>query len=138
MSLPEWFSWRQNSVIITSALGGIFAAEKFFLDQSVSAQGTGLGYLLTLATGTFIGVTVGSYIHYERFGEVRFDELYREIAGKSMIHGFIAYTALVGVQGLGSLSFGSVEVFLAATSVMVVSLIVQALAYIGSLRGLLE
>jgi|APHM01.1.fsa_nt_gi hypothetical protein len=138
MNLPDWFSWRENAVIITGALGGILAAQKFILNQSVSAEGTGLGYLLGPTIGAFIGITVGSYLHYERFGKVRFDELYREMAGNSMIHGFLTYTVLVGAQAFRSLPMNPVDVFLAATSVMVLSLIIQGLSCIESLRGVLE
>jgi hypothetical protein len=130
MKSPEWFSWRQSLVYSVAALAGVLIAQKYLLLGSQPIAG--------IVIGTVIGANIGTYLQQRRGQSTGFDELNSEIVDKSMIHGFLAYTAILTYQiSTRTNIFSSVEQVIIASSVMVVSLIYQALRFNEKLGELL-
>jgi len=127
---PEWFSWRHSLLYSVAALGGALIAQKYFLPESQLS--------IAIIFGTILGANIGTYIQQRRGKNTGFDELNSEIVDKSMIHGFIAYTAVLTYQIFSRTNtFSSIEQVIIASSVMVVSLIYQALRFNERLGELL-
>ena len=130
MKLPKWFSWRQNLLYSVAALAGVLIAQKYFLPGNQPTLG--------IVIGAPIGANIGTYLQHKRGKSNGFDELNSEIVDKSMIHGFIAYTAVLTYQIFSRTNiFSSIEQVIIASSVMVVSLIYQALRFNEKLGELL-
>lgn len=130
MKSPEWFSWRHSLLYSVAALGGALIAQKYFLPESQLS--------IAIIFGTILGANIGTYIQQRRGKNTGFDELNSEIVDKSMIHGFIAYTAVLTYQIFSRTNtFSSIEQVIIASSVMVVSLIYQALRFNERLGELL-
>jgi hypothetical protein len=121
VKLPKWFSWRQNLIYSFAAFGGAMGAHKFLLQQRDPTTGIFIGAIL--------GANIGALIQTRKGKNPRFDELNRKILDNSMVHGFIAFTALTGYQVLTKNSVGPSEEIIAVTVVIVASLILQALRF---------
>ncbi len=129
-SVPEWFSWRQSLLFSVAALAGVLIAQKFLL----SSVELSIGILI----GAVIGANIWNYMQQRKGKSTGFDELNSEIVDRSMIHGFLAYTAILTYQILTRTNiFSSVEQIIFASSVMVVSLIYQAVRFNEKLVELL-
>jgi hypothetical protein len=122
VKLPEWFSWRQNLLYSFAAFGGAIGAQKFLLQQTEPTIGIFIGAVL--------GANIGALIQTKKGKNPRFDELNRKILDNSMVHGFIAFTALTGYQVLTKNSVAPSEEITAVTVVVVASLILQALRFL--------
>lgn len=130
MKTPEWFSWRQSLLYSVAALAGVLIAQKYLLPGTQPTLG--------IVIGAPIGANIGTYLQHKRGKSNGFDELDSEIVDKSMIHGFIAYTAILTYQIFSRTNiFSSIEQVIIASSVMVVSLIYQALRFNEKLGELL-
>ena len=130
MKTPEWFSWRQSLLYSVAALAGVLIAQKYLLPGTQPTLG--------IVIGALIGANIGTYLQHKRGKSNGFDELDSEIVDRSMIHGFIAYTAVLTYQIFSRTNiFSSIEQVIIALSVMVVSLIYQALRFNEKLGELL-
>jgi hypothetical protein len=130
MKNPEWFSWRQSLLYSVAALAGVLIAQKYLLPGSEPTAG--------IVIGAVIGANIGTYLQQKRGKSNGFDELDSEIVDRSMIHGFLAYTAILSYQIFSRTNlFTSVEQVIIASSVMVVSLIYQSLRFNEKLGELL-
>jgi len=128
VKLPEWFSWRQNTIIVIGAITGVLIAQKIVLNQFDANPG--IGMLIGPLIGTLIGAAIGSFIKYRRTDQATIDELNKTVIDNAMIHGFLAYTAILTYQIFSRTNiFSSAEQVIIASSVMVVSLIYQALRF---------
>ncbi len=128
MKLPEWFSWRQNTIIVMGAIAGVLIARKIILnyfDANLS-----IGMFIGPLVGALIGAALGSFIKYRRTDQATIDELNKTVIDNAMIHGFLAYTAILTYQIFSRTNiFSSAEQVIIASSVMVVSLIYQGLRF---------
>ncbi|MFB6245709.1 MAG: hypothetical protein ABEJ03_05185 [Candidatus Nanohaloarchaea archaeon] len=122
MKLPEWFSWRQNLLYSFAAFGGALGAHKFLLQQNEPSIG--------IVIGAVLGANIGALIQNRKGKNPRFDELNRKILENSMVHGFIAFTALTGYQAFTKSGFKPSEEIIAVTFVVVVSLVLQAMRFL--------
>lgn len=122
MKLPEWFSWRQNLIYSFAAFGGALGAHKFLLKQTEPTIG--------IVIGTVLGANIGAVIQTRNGKNPRFDELNRKILDNSMVHGFIAFTALTGYQVFTKNALAPSEEIIAVTVIVVASLILQALRFL--------
>lgn len=122
MKFPEWFSWRQNLLYSFAAFGGAVGAHKFLLQQREPTIGIFIGAVL--------GANIGALIQTKKGKNPRFDELNRKILDNSMVHGFIAFTALTGYQVFTKNAVAPGEEIIAVTVVVVASLILQALRFL--------
>ena len=122
MKFPEWFSWRQNLLYSFAAFGGAVGAHKFFLRQTDPTIGIFIGAIL--------GANIGALIQTKKGKNPRFDELNRKILDNSMVHGFIAFSALTGYQIFTKNALPPSEEIIAVTVVVVASLILQALRFL--------
>ena len=130
MKTPEWFSWRQSLLYSVAALAGVLIAQKYLLPGTQPTVG--------IVIGAVIGANIGTYLQQRRGQNTGFDELNSEIVDRSMIHGFLAYIAILTYQIFSRTNiFSSVEQIIIASSVMVVSLIYQALRFNEKLGELL-
>lgn len=130
MNITEWFSWRQSVSYSVAALAGVLIAQKYLLPGSQPTVG--------IVVGAVIGANIGNYLQQRRGKKTGFDELNSEIVDRSMIHGFLAYTAILIYQIFSRNNiFSSAEQVIIASSVMVISLIYQALKFNEKLGELL-
>jgi hypothetical protein len=136
MKTPEWFSWRQNTIMIIGAIAGVLIAQKLVLNQYDA--NLGIGMLIGPLVGTLIGAAIGSYIQYRRTDYAIIDELNQSIINNAMIHGFIAYSALTGYQAFTKTVFSPSESFIIATFFVVASLILQSLKFLASLGDIIS
>lgn len=122
MKSPKWFSWRQSLLYSIAALGGALLAQKYFLPGS---QPT-----ISIVIGAVTGANIGSYIQQRKGKNPGFDGLNSDIVDNSFIHGFLAYTVILAVQIFTRTKiFTSIDQIIIATTVMVMSLIYQALKF---------
>lgn len=130
MKNPEWFSWRQSVSYSVAALAGVLIAQKYLLSPGELSIG--------IIVGAVIGANIGNYIQQRREQNTGFDKLNSEIVDRSMIHGFLGYTAILTYQIFSRTNiFSSAEQLIIASSVMVFSLIYQALRFNEKLGELL-
>ena len=130
MKSPEWFSWRHSLLYSVAALAGVLIAQKYLLPGTQPTLG--------IVIGAPIGANIGTYLQQRRGKSTGFDELDSEIVDRSMIHGFLAYTVILTYQIFSRTNiFSPVEQVIIASSVMVVSLIYQALKFNEKLGELL-
>ena len=122
MKTPEWFSWRQNLLYSFAALGGSLGAHKFMLQQTEPTLG--------IVIGAVLGANIGAFIQTKKGENPRFDEVNRKILDNSMVHGFIAFTALTGYQAFTKPVLSPGEEIIAVTVVVIASLIIQALKFL--------
>ncbi|MFB6158966.1 MAG: hypothetical protein ABEJ72_03605 [Candidatus Aenigmatarchaeota archaeon] len=122
MKLPEWFSWRQNLLYSFGAFGGALGAHKFLLQQTEPTIG--------IVIGAVLGANIGAVIQTRKGKNPRFDELNRKILDNSMVHGFIAFTALTGYQAFTKPVLSPGEEIVAVTAIVMASLILQALQFL--------
>ncbi len=136
MKIPEWFSWRQNAIIVMGAIAGVLIARKIVLNQYDANLGTGM--FIGPLVGTLIGAALGSFIKYRRTDQAIIDELNKTVIDNAMIHGFIAYSALTGYQAFTKTVFSPSESFIIATFFVVASLILQSLKFLVNLGEVLS
>lgn len=105
-----------------AAFGGALGAHKFLLQQTEPTSGIFIGAVL--------GANIGAVIQTRKGKSPRFDELNRKILDNSMVHGFIAFTALTGYQVFTSPVLSSGEEIIVVTVVLIASLIIQALKFL--------
>jgi hypothetical protein len=108
-------------------MAGVLGVQKFILNQFNT--GPSIGMLIGPVVGTIIGAAVGSFIQYRRNDEAIFDELNESIVETSMVHGFVAYTLLIGFQAFTRPVLSSAEEIILVTAVVVASLVSQALMF---------
>ena len=121
LSLPEWFSWRQNVLFSVAALGGSLGAYKFVMPASEPTIG--------IVIGAILGANIGSFFRKKRGTNIGFDELNNKIIDNSMLHGFIGLNIIIAIQIFSSLSYTSVEEIIFGSGIMIISLVVQALRF---------
>ena len=130
MKTPEWFSWRHSLLYSVAALAGVLIAQKYLLPGTQPTLG--------IVIGAVIGANIGTYLQQRKGKNTVFDDLNSEIVDRSMIHGFLAYTAVLTYQIFSRTNiFSSAEQVIIASSVIVVSLIYQALRFNEKLGELL-
>jgi hypothetical protein len=116
-------------ILITGTIAGVLFAQRIISTQLKTSPD--IGMFIGPAVGTLIGASVGSYIQYKRNNQSIIDELNESIIDNSMIHGFIAYSALTGYQAFTKAVVSPSESFILVTFIIVVSLILQSLNFLG-------
>ncbi|MFB6182414.1 MAG: hypothetical protein ABEJ24_05990 [Candidatus Magasanikbacteria bacterium] len=121
-------SWRQNLLYSVAALGGSLAGSRFLLADSNPTAG--------IVIGAILGANLAGYSQQKRKGDSILDELNQKMIDTSMIHGFVAYSGLIGYQAVSGTFLTPAEEIIAATTVMIVSLILQAFMLSDKLGGI--